>query len=231
LRANSAQLTQAIEIVNQTPHTSFKGEWLIPLDSVAWITISPERFSTKLKSHETKIQSNLTINPEYLISNQVYNHCLILRTNTEPTEYKITVKVKKVSPLGSIDRTLFYAPLAVVFIASIPSISIITPLYTLIFPQAPLSGTLAILVFSWVIGWTVLQRLFPTIKSFRTLNNALLFGLAIVAGTSWGVFWISKDQFILSLLIVAVINSAFLLTLIWYSKPVRNLIYKRKKRH
>ncbi|MGV0023657.1 protein kinase domain-containing protein [Phormidesmis priestleyi] len=323
LQTNPARLTQAIEIVNKTPYTSFKGEWIVPIDRMTWITISPERFSTKLKKHETKIQFDLTINPEYLMSNQVYNRSLILKTNTEPSEYELITKVQKVSPFAIVDRTLPYAPLAGVFIASVPVIPIIATLYTLIFSGVPLPDAFEISAFGWAISWAVLRVwLFPKTKLFCALDrvslftenrlfaafDGLLFGtlfgivwvvirewitgswydrfaslfvaalvtktlfwvgfrvirqlviwlpaigistgrmlrsfdqrgfrkvtaigillLAILAGTSWGAFWILKDQFVLSSLILAVSNSAFFLTLIWYFKPVRNLIYKRKK--
>jgi serine/threonine protein kinase len=323
LQANSAQLTQAIEIVNETPYTSLKGEWVIPSDRITWITVSPTRFSTKLKNHETKIQFNLTINPEYLMSNLVYSRALILKTNTEPSEYELIIKVQKVSPFAIDNRTLPYAHLTGIFIASVSIIPIATTIYTLIFSGVPLPDALEISVFGWAIAWAVLRLcLFPKTKLFCALDrvslftknrlfaafDGLLFGtlfgivwvlisewvtgswydrfaclliaalltktifwvgfrvirqlltwlpavststrqilrsfeqrgfnkvtafgillLAIFAGISWGAFWISRDQVLLSSLIVAVSNGAFFLTLIWYFKPVRNLIYKRKK--
>ncbi|KAM3089947.1 protein kinase domain-containing protein [Phormidesmis sp. 146-35] len=321
LQTNSAQLTQAIEIVNATPYTSFKGEWVVPADRLTWITISPERFSTKLKNHETKIQFNLTINPEYLMSNLVYDRALILKTNTEPSEYELTIKVQKIAPLA-VNHTLPYAHLIGVFIASIPIIPIVATIYTLIFSGVALPDAFEISAVGWAIGWSVLRGLFPTAKLFCALDSValftesrlfaafdgLLFGtlfgivwvfirnwvtgswydrfapllvaalvtkilfwvsfrvirqlllwipaigtstgrilrsfgqrgfkkvtalgillLAIVAGISWGALWISKDKFLLFSLVVAVSNGAFFLTLMKYFKPVRNLLYKRKK--
>jgi serine/threonine protein kinase len=322
LQADSARLTQAIEIVNQTPYTAFKGEWRVPSDRITWITISPERFGTKLKEHETKIQFNLTINPEYLMSNRVYNRSLILKTNTEPNEYELILKVQKVAPLAIADRTLPYVHLAGAFIAAVPIFPIVAFVYTLIFSGVPLPSAFEISAFGWAIVWAVLRWLFPKVKLFCALDrvplftknrlfaafDGLLFGtlfgivwvvirewvvgswydrfaslfvaalvtktlfrvgfrvirqlliwlpaigismrqilrsfdqrgfrkvtaivillLAICAGLSWGALWVLKDQLVLSLLVVAVSNSALLLTLIWYFKPVRNLIYQRKK--